>query len=212
MKKFQRNLTLMLGCLFCSALLSTAGASTARAEEKALPITEPVYIYGTIHKENDRFVMSDIQGDTVIDQLVLNVSDSTRILDAVNGYPVSKENIKDGETVYAYISHAMTMSLPPQSHAEMIICGVPAGFEAPAYETVESITFDEHGSSVVKTARGKDYYIDASSVLLPYLTRNIVTAQDLTKGRTFLVWKTPIGATGEHAAAKIVMFPNSVEK
>ncbi|MGL6217415.1 MAG: hypothetical protein ACRC36_05225, partial [Lacrimispora sphenoides] len=37
----------------------------------------------------------------------------------------------------------------------------------------------------------------------PYLTRNIVTVHDLTKGRNCLVWST------DNAISKIMVFPNS---
>lgn len=207
MKNIKKTMRLLLGCMACTAVLSVAGASGAQAEQTELPLSEPVFVSGTIHKENGRLSLTNIQGDTAQDELILNISEETRILDAVNGFPVAYDSLTDGEKVYAYISHAMTMSIPPQSHAEMIICGIPAGFEAPLYETAEDIVFGDNGAAVVKSVRGNTYYIDASSVLLPYLTRNIVTVQDLTKERTFLVWKTPIGTTGENAASKIVMFP-----
>lgn len=208
MKNSKRNLKRFLGCMLCSAVLTLTGVSSALADETQHPLSEPVCVFGTIQKDNGRLSMTNIQGETALDELILNTSETTRILDAVNGYPVSIDNIKDGELVYAYISPAMTLSLPPQSHAEMIICGIPAGLSVPSYETAENLVIGENGDAVVSTARGSVYYIDASSVLLPYLTRNIVTVSDLTKGRQFLVWKTPIGQTGENAAAKIVMFSN----
>lgn len=215
MKLSKKNLRLLIGCFVCSALLSTAGADAARADGTGqpqsdfplseLPLSEPLRIYGTVHKEEGWLLLTDIHGDTTLDQLVLNISEKTRILDAVNGYPVSEEELREGESVCAYISQAMALSLPPQSHASMIICRIPEDFAAPSFETADSLTWNEDGSAVLKTVRGNEYVIGSSTTLLPYLTRNIVTAADLTRGRTCLVWSAP-QADGQNAASKIVIF------
>lgn len=220
MKLSKKCFRLLIGCFFCSALLSTAGADAARADgaelplsdmpqaeqpQADLPLSEPLRIYGTVHKEEGWLLLTDIHGDTALDQLILNVSEETRILDAVNGFPVSAEELQEGESVCAYISQAMALSLPPQSHASMIICRIPEDFAAPSFETADSLTWNEDGSAVLKTVRGNEYMIGSSTTLLPYLTRNIVTAADLTRGRTCLVWSAP-QADGQNAASKIVIF------
>ena len=207
MKNLKKTMKLILGCVVCAAVISSTGATDTRAAQADIPLSEPVFIYGTLHKENGRLSMTNIHGDTAIDELILNVSEETRIVDAVNGFPVSMENLRDGENVYAYISHAMALSLPPQSHAEMIICQVPADYAAPLYETADSLIKDSDGNAVLKTVRGNEYQINASTVLLPYLTRNIVTTDDLTYGRRFLIWRTQEGFTVSNTAAKIVIFP-----
>lgn len=207
MKNLKKTIKLILSCVACAAVISTAGATISRAEQPSIPLSEPVFIYGTIHKENGRLSMTNIHGDTTLDELILNISEETRILDAVNGFPVSMDNLAEGENVYAYISHAMAMSLPPQSHAEMIICQVPADFAAPLYESVDSLSTNSDGTAILKTMRGNEYQINASTVLLPYLTRNMVTVQDLTKGRRFLIWRAQEGFSVTNTATKLVMFP-----
>ncbi|MEG1145638.1 MAG: hypothetical protein RSE05_09770 [Clostridium sp.] len=211
MKHVKKNFRLFLGCIACSAILSMTGASMVHAEEKAIPMTEPVFIYGQIYHENGRLSMKNIKGDATLDELLLNISEETKILDAVNGLPVPKDDLKDGEGVYAYISHAMAMSLPPQSHAFMIICKVPADFAAPSFETVDKLSQNADGSTLLTTMRGNQFTLDSTTSYLPYLTRNIVTMQDLTKGRTCLIWKTQRVAGQIEAnagtAAKVVIFP-----
>lgn len=156
-------------------------------------------------------MMTGIHGDTELDELVLNISDETKILDAVNGFPVAKESLRDGETVYAYISQAMALSLPPQSHASLIICQIPADFAAPLYETAAVLTAQNDSTYLLTTARGSRYLIDSTTILLPYLTRNIVTASDLTEGRTCLIWTDGTSALAEDGtpvmkAREIVIF------
>lgn len=209
MKFTKKNVSLLLGCVVCSAVLSMTGAVKAIAAEKVIPVSEPLYVCGTIHNENGQLTLRNIQGETAMDEIVLNISEETRILDAVNGFPVSVDNLKDGESVYAYISQAMTLSLPPQSYASMIICRIPADFAAPAYEKVDTLTQNADGTMLLTTMRQNQYTIDAATSFLPFLTRNIATVQDLTKGRTCLVWRTPTtaGQTGNtNTASKIVVF------
>lgn len=182
---------LLFGTIVCSAMLAIANPSAAGAAQSSSnehEIMDPLRIQGTVSHEGERLLLNDIQGDTVLDQLVLNISDETRILDALNGYPVDAASLKDGETVYAYISPAMALSLPPQSHAEMIICQIPAGFAAPSYETISAATGDSETVRLLTTKRGMVYAIDDETTFLPYLTRNIVTAESLAPGTSCLIW------------------------
>lgn len=210
MKLTKKKLSLLLGCLFCTAVLSTVGALTGHAEEGkdgVLSPNVPLRIVGSIQKENGRVIMTDIHGDTAMSDLVLNLSGDTLILDAVNGFPVSADDLQDGEIAYAYVSQAMTLSLPPQTHAEVILCKIPADFAAPAYEFVETLSQNADGSYILTTARGTQYLVDSGCALLPHLTRNIVTIQDLVKGRRILVWTNPRKSTATmDTAYKIVMF------
>lgn len=210
-KKKGSLLSRLFVCLLGAVLLSAALPAQAKAEEAALPVSEPLCVYGTIHREGERILLTGVNGDTNLDELVLNISEETRILDAVNGFPVAEESLAEGEVVYAYISQAMALSLPPQSHASLILCQIPADFGAPLFETAFRLTALDASSFLLTTVRGNEYIIDGSTVLLPYLTRNMVTAADLTAGRTFLVWTNGItgqsqSGTAQMRAAKIVMF------
>lgn len=204
--KFVKHSARFLGALAVCTILTAPAPSRALASELPgdYPVSEPLCVQGTISHFGDRISIKNVQGDTVQEEIILNISDETRILDAVNGYPAAVDSLRDGEPVYAYISQVMALSLPPQSHVELILCGIPADFAVPAYETVkELVPADSQNTSwQVSTLRGNTYRIDAGTTLLPYLTRNIVTAQDLTAGRTFLVW-----ASADKTASKIVMFP-----
>ena len=208
MKLTKKNIRLIIGCFVCSTFLTAAGASLSHAEPPAdYPVSEPLCIYGTIHKEGTALSLTNIHGDTVLDELILGVSDETRILDAANGFPVTAETLKEGENVYAYISQAMALSLPPQSHVSMIICQIPEDAYAPFFDTADQMSANADGTFNLTTLRGNTYRINEATMLLPYLTRNIVTVSDLTKGRTFLVWKDQ--NTGDNTAAKIVIFPEN---
>lgn len=205
MKLSNNVISKLIGSLACAVLLA-ASSFPALADGAELPVSEPLCIYGTLHNDNGQISMTNISGDTSLDQLVLNISEETKILDAVNGFPVSVSDLREGETIYAYISHAMTLSIPPQSHAEMILCQIPQDFGVPSYETVSALAPINEQSFKLTTVRGNEYMIDKATILLPYLTRNLVTVQDLTEGRACLVWSTPADAK---IASKAVIFAAS---
>ena len=83
-------------------------------------------------------------------EIILNVADDmTYILDAMTGFPVALEDVKDGDTIYAYIGPAMTMSLPPMTNAVMIFTNLPADAKAPDYVEVKSMVTDAGTSKSV---------------------------------------------------------------
>lgn len=205
---FIKKHTFLLGALAVCVFLSTAAPSSTLASQlpEDYPFSQPYRIWGTISHFGDRVSITNVQGDITDTELILNISDQTRIVDAVDGFPVAAADLQDGQVVYAYVSQAMALSYPGQTHAEMIICGIPADFAAPSYETVKTLTaLSDNGQNTdwqLTTMRGSTYQINSETVVLPFLTRNLVTAQDLTEGRTFLVWSDANGN-----ASKIVMFP-----
>ena len=93
----------------------------------------------------------------------------------------------------------------------MIICQIPAGFAAPSYETAVTLTGSSESGWQLTTKRGMVYGIDGETTVLPYLTRNMVTAEDLTSGTTCLVWpdRNMTDASGNEIihASKVVIFP-----
>lgn len=197
---------------------ATAPSETGAAAETAppvsgveLPVTEPILISGKLHREDGRFMMTGVHGETIADTVVLNLSDETRILNAQSGMPVDKEALQEGETVYAYISQAMTLSLPPQSNANLILCQIPADYNVPSLETVAKMTRQEASTFLLTTVRGNHYLISSSTVLTPYLTKNIVTVGDLLKGGACLIWAEPKTSedTEIRNAQKVMIFPSS---
>lgn len=84
---------------------------------------QPVRIYGSAsHMEDGRLSIDNRSGVSAEGEIILNISqESTLILDAVSGTPLTLEDIQDGETIYAYIGPTMTMSLPPMTNAAIIL-------------------------------------------------------------------------------------------
>ncbi len=161
-------------------------------------------IYGPVTKQEDGRLSIDNQSDMSISgEIILNVSEEyTYILDAVTGLPLKEEDIKDGDTIYVYIGPAMTMSLPPMTNADVIFANIPADAKVPDYIEVQSLVTNAATSkSVLTAADGTEYTVESDCNIFPYLTRNIVTLDDLTQGRKCVVWSDE-----DNAALQIMVF------
>ena len=173
-------------------------------EESSKEEPQPVRIYGPVsHMEDGRLSIDNQSQAGSEGEIILNISrESTLILDAVSGMPLTLEDIRDGETIYVYIGPAMTMSLPPMTNAVVIFAGIPADFKVPDYAEVKSVITDAESSRTVLTAAdGTEYILAEDCDIFPYLTRNIVTLDDLTQGKKVVVW-----SGNDNTATKIMVF------
>ena len=172
-------------------------------EESGTEAPQAIRIFGPVTRTEDgRLSIDNQSGVSNSGEIILNVSDEeTYILDAVSGLPIKLEDIKDGDTIYAYIGPAMTMSLPPMTNADVIFANIPDA-KVPDYVEVKSMITDASTSKSVLTALdGTEYTLADDCNIFPYLTRNIVTLDDLTQGRKCVVW-----ADDENSASKIMVF------
>lgn len=199
------------GAALAQSPVLTAGISQA-AEESYGPGTEgqapaemeaSIRVWGPVLEVlEDGIVIDNQSGISSPGEMVLHISqEESRVLDAVDGLPVAVSEIQVGEVVYANIGMAMTMSLPPQTNAKMVICQIPADFKAPEYIQVQSMQWNEDTSWTLTATNGTEYHVPADCPVNPYLTRNIVTLQDVTEARTLLVW-----SDAENVAQKLLLF------
>ena len=123
-----------------TTVVETVSGTIESAEEQPEQAEDSVCLFGPATQMEDGRLSIDSQADQGYQgEVILNVSqESTYVLDAVSGLPIELSDIKDGDTIYAYIGPAMTMSLPPMTNATMIFANVPADFKVPDYVTVGS--------------------------------------------------------------------------
>jgi hypothetical protein len=177
-----------------------AVANSSEAESEA---SSSIRIYGPVEGFEDGALVVDNQsGVSSAGSMILNIDpEQTLVLDAVYGYPVQLDQIAKGDTVYAYIGDAMTMSLPPHVNAELVLCQVPQDGAAPAYVTAASMTESADGHWTLTGTDGTEYAVPADCEILPYLTRNIVMLEDIHSGSRCLVWQNE-----NNEVTKIVLF------
>lgn len=162
-----------------------------------------VRIWGPILRLEDGDLVIDNRSDVSFrGEMVVTVDpESTRILDGENGYPVEVSELTEGEAVFVYIGPAATMSEPPIVNASLILCRIPSDLRIPDYVQVTAMEEQTDGSYLLSGTNGIQYLVPADCEILPYLTRNIVTLQDIQAGSSCLVWSDE-----KRTAQKIVLF------
>lgn len=202
---------------------TAAGESGAEQEEVYIDM-QPVSKWGHItfvdpdngranFDSNEYYEDEDGNYKETVTEIVLHIPESTPILDASTLMPVDLSDIDPESTVYVWTSQAMTMSLPPQTTAQVIIVNVPEDASAPMYVIAKEVSRD--GDAVIITDQdGVKWRADADSQVSPYLTRNIVTLEDIEAGTRMIISQdsetstsgTEKAADADAYAAKIMLF------
>lgn len=155
-------------------------------EENVMP--DSIRVYGKVKEISDRgiFIENDNPNDAY-KQIILNVSEDTLILDAVNAEVRTIEDIADGETLYAYVSPAMTRSLPPISNAELIFCDIPIDFAAPEYAEILRVSTGE-GRTSLETNRDIIYHIGEEIEIIDFTTGEKTDVSSIKEGSKVIAW------------------------
>jgi hypothetical protein len=137
------------------------------------------------------------------------VAPGTVIIDA-EGAPQSVDDIADGETLYAYIAPLLALSMPPQATAELIIRALPADATAPAYAEVTGISFSADGKSATAVMNNDvNLHLSADISYFPYLTRNIVTLDQIRPGSRLVAWYSFVATSfpAQATPTKVLVLP-----
>ena len=205
MKRILRGLSLLL----CAALLCVPAFAAETEEDPAADRLGPVQVWGTVTRLENGGLLVQNSSDG-LNEVVLH-GESIICLDAVSGDPVDVDTLEDGDLIYAWVGPAMTMSLPPQATALLILTNIPADYAVPQFYEIVSVAHQAMPAiepppaltyTEVTAAGGKVLTITDEAVLTPYLTKNIVRLEDLAPGTRILVWSDSDGEP-----AKVVVFP-----
>ena len=203
-------------CAAAVCALPAFAAETADNGAGAPAYMAPVRVWGTVTRlENGAVLLENSNEEDPYHEIILHLAETTPVVDAVTGQPLERE-LENGETVYAWVGPAMTLSLPPQAAAEVVVANIPEDFGAPQYYQVARIR--------QTTSAGRDgpltavevavtgglglaleepgLQITAQAELLPWKTRQIVQLEDLQPGSQFLAWTDSNGAV-----TRILLFP-----
>ena len=203
----KRTLQKVFSLLLCSAILVVPAFAAGESGESAGE-TGPVTVCGTLTWLDDGGLLLQNDSETSINEVILH-GESIICLDAVTGEPIDIKSLKDGDTVYAWVSPVMTMSLPPHATAYLILGNIPADYRVPMYYEIAAANVTGTDSdtqmptSVELTAAGGVVFtVTDEATLTPYLTKNVVTLGDLVPGTRVLVWSNSRGE-----AEKVLVFP-----
>lgn len=195
----------------CATVVSALPAFAAEGEttiSEAPEYLTPVRVWGTVTwQENGAILLRNSNENDPYHEVILHLTETIPVVDAVTGLPLNRE-LRDGETVYAWIGPAVTMSLPPHAAAEAVVANIPEDFGAPqyyeiagverSYTTPTSSDFKPHLCEVAVTATdGQKLIVGDHAALFPYLTRQIVTLDSLIPGSRILVWSDCSGSVSK---------------
>lgn len=121
-------------------------------------------------------------------EIVLNMAEGVPVLDAVTGFPVAWNEIDKNAPAYAWVSQAMTLSLPPETAAQLVLVNVPNDYAVPSYVAVKEAKTAADGSVQITDQDGNTWKAAADTPITPYLTRNMVYLSDVKPGSFCLIW------------------------
>ena len=215
-----KNVVARVFALTLCAAMVCALPAFAVEEETAAPETPaylaPVRVWGTVTRlENGAVLLKNSNENDPYREIILHLAETTPVVDAVTGLPLDRE-LRNGETVYAWVGPAMTLSLPPQAAAEVVVANIPADFGAPQYYQVAQIKTrgyaDKSGpliavevavtSGLGLNIKEPGLQITVQVELLPWKTRQIVQLEDLQPGAQFLAWTDSDGQV-----TRVLLFP-----
>lgn len=199
MRRFVKVLSLAL----CAAALLSLPAMAAEdglliSPAPAIESLAPVRVWGKVTKlENGSLLLKNDNKDDIYNEIVVHLPEGVPCVDAVTGLPMDMGKVKDGDTLYAWVGNAMTMSLPPQASALIVVGNIPADAAAPDYYEIAGVAVvpapGGNGAARFPVLGGGTLEVTGKTEYSPWLTKNIVTVDDLVPGSQILVWKDKDG-------------------
>jgi len=174
-----------------------------------LPVSKIGYI--TDYSENQLTVQNPVNIDEII---VLNLSESTIIVDAYTGEPSSIAD-RRSDRVKVYHAPFMTMSIPPQSPALIIALDLPENQFSPMYHTIEEIDELYYDTIRITTDNGGLFItLDQDTPLTPHMTRQMVELEHLQVGDRLLVWYEIIATSfpAQTTATRVIFLGSAPEE
>jgi len=199
----KKLLKLLLALTACSAALCVT-ASAARIDNHA-----PTKVWGKVSPWDAEgvFLKNDDKDDR-FREVVVHIGDAPAV-DAATGLPLDMESVKEGDTLYAWIGPAATMSLPPQVFAKVVVGNVPEDAACPEYyELTSGGWIDPAGSDEIvfgvksEDEQSHDLTIPLDAEVTPWLTRQIIRLEGIEAGSQILVWRNQEGTV-----TKVLVFP-----
>ena len=189
---------LRLLCLtLCAAFLCLPAMAAEKGEPQLPSSPGPVRVWGTLTRlSNGGLLVKNSNQSNSLNEVILH-GENILCLDAVTGEAMDVDALKDGETIYAWVGPVMTMSLPPQATAILIVANIPADFCAPQYYEIRSVTPQAMIAiypppaltwTEVTTTDDKTLKITDDAQLSRYGCDDSVRLEDLIPGTRILVW------------------------
>ncbi|NCB62599.1 MAG: copper amine oxidase N-terminal domain-containing protein [Clostridia bacterium] len=214
---------LAVGILSTSAFAAPADSAPADSAAPGSQVSaytvedrssSPIRVWGSITEKGEgRITLKNSDESDPYHEIIVNITEDTMVLDAVTGASKTFADLKENETVYAYVGPAMTRSLPPIAGGVLVLCNIPADYGVPAYAEVQSVTVDENGNVSALTDADVILHLNKDTEISPYLTKNAVGLNDIQPGVRVLAWYdvVTLSLPAQATPTKVIVFPYSYE-
>ena len=140
---------------------------------------------------------------------VMNVTDNTVWVDAVEKVKDSQEDLTEGETIYVYHSPVSTRSLPPQSEAFAVVLNVPQDIAVGVYHEVEEVTTTENDTRLLTNNGGLYLIISDETAVKDYETGEVADISAVAEGDRVIAWYDAVAMSypGQANVSDILVLP-----
>lgn len=213
----------LITAIMCVALaLITVVATAAPAANVnedagiAMEAVEPLYVqvWGKIKEVDSEYSRVEIElGGANEGTIILNVDDNTPIIDNVTRKAVALSDLKVGDTVYAWHSRMMTMSLPPQSAAIAIVVNVAQDTAAGQLFEVESIQKTKNGYVLLNQQQDLFVTVPANTKVKKFNSSGTVNISKIKPGSKLVVWYQIVALSypGQTGTSDVMILENSYD-
>lgn len=161
-------------------------AMPVKAEEA---VNSKLYVWGKVETVGTNRIQI-INSTEPSNDCILNIGEDTVIIDAVTGTPVALNSLKRFDRIAAYVSSAMTKSMPPITNAYVVFVNIPEDYRVPRYIEVGEILESNDDSVKLLTADNTliATFLKEETEMFAYKTKNILGLDDIHAKDEFIVW------------------------
>lgn len=187
---------------------TSEGEGTEDAEE--MPASETYFgTVASVEKDEEGNVISISLTSEENGDYVMNVTENTVWVDAVEKVKASQEDLTEGETIYVYHSPVSTRSLPPQSEAFAVVLNVPQDIAVGVYHEVEEVTTTEDDTRLLTNNGGLYLIISDETAVKDYETGEVADISAVAEGDHVIAWYGVVAMSypGQAPVSDILVLP-----
>lgn len=187
---------------------TSEGEETEDVEE--MPVSETYFgTVESIEKDGEGNVVSISLTSEENGDYVMNVTDNTVWVDAVEKVKASQEDLTDGDTIYVYHSPVSTRSLPPQSEAFAIVLNVPQDIAVGVYHEVEDIVTNGEIFTITTDNGGLYLNVTSDTQVKDYTTGESAEIGNVDRGDRIIAWYDAVAMSypGQANVSDILVLP-----
>ena len=189
---------------------TSEGEETEDVDVEEMPASETYFgTVASIEKDEEGNVISISLTSEENGDYVMNVTDNTVWVDAVEKVKASQEDLTEGETIYVYHSPVSTRSLPPQSEAFAVVLNVPQDVAVGVYHEVEDIVTNGEIFTITTDNGGLYLNVTSETQVKDYTTGESAEIGNVDRGDRIIAWYDAVAMSypGQANVSDILVLP-----